>query len=152
MNQTNNSFFSKPFLISLFWKQNGYHKHGVFIHSLRVVYHVVRNKEWKMIASALLHDIGKPFVAYQKQEDLKCGDYSFTDHEEKSYLLIKNWGFVSDYTKKIVRYHYLIRDIKKHKIKDPNRSHDKKQIWDTLEPLIQADLTRFMVYDDLSKK
>lgn len=152
MNQTNNSFFSKPFIISLFWKQNGYHKHGVFIHSLRAVYYVVKNKEWKMISSALLHDIGKPFVAYQKKEDLKCGDYSFTDHEEKSYLLIKDLRFVSDYTKEIVRYHYLIRDIKKHETKEPARSLTKGQIWDKLDLQIQEDLARFMTYDDLAKK
>lgn len=152
MNQTNNSIFSQPFLISLFWKQNDYHKHGVFIHSLRVAYHVIKNKDLSMIGAAFLHDIGKPYVAYQKDDDFKRGIYSFTDHEEKSYLIIKDWKFVSEYTKNIVRYHYLIRDIEKHKVKNPNRSHDKKQIWDKLDRQMQDDLARFMIYDDAAKK
>lgn len=59
----------------------------------------------------------KPLVAYQKDEDKEFGKYSFTDHEERSYQLIKNWFFVSEYTKRIVRYHYLIRDIEKSKKK-----------------------------------
>jgi len=57
-----------------------------------------------MLLAGLLHDIGKPVVAYQKEEDIALGEYSFTDHEEMSYLIIKDWKFVSDYTKKLVRY------------------------------------------------
>ena len=146
-----NRVFSKPFLLTLFWKQNKYHRHGVLVHTLKVLYHTLINKDYKLLPSALLHDIGKPFVAYQDEEDVVTGEWSFTDHEEKSYQIIKNWNFISEYTKKIVRYHYLIRDIEKHKIKDPKRSAEKKRIWDSLDEDIQEDLRRFIGYDDLGK-
>ena len=146
-----NRVFSKPFLLTLFWKQNKYHRHGVLVHTLKVLYHTLKNKDYKLLPSALLHDIGKPFVAYQDEEDVKTGEWSFTDHEEKSYQIIKNWNFISEYTKKIVRYHYLIRDIEKHKTKDPKRSEEKKRIWDSLDEYMQEDLRRFIRYDDLGK-
>ena len=146
-----NKVFSKPFLLTLFWKQNKYHRHGVLVHTLKVLYHTLINKDYKLLPSALLHDIGKPFVAYQDEEDVITGEWSFTDHEEKSYQLIKNWKFVSEYTKQIVRYHYLIRDIEKHKTKGPKRSEEKKRIWDSLDEDVQEDLRRFIRYDDLGK-
>ncbi len=146
-----NKVFSKPFLLTLFFKQNKYHRHGVLVHTLKVLYHTVKNKDYKLLPSALLHDIGKPFVAYQDEEDVVTGEWSFTDHEEKSYQIIKNWNFISGYTKKMVRYHYLIRDIKKHKIEDPKRSAEKKMIWDSLDEDMQEDLRRFIRYDDLGK-
>lgn len=142
---------AKPFFISLFWKQNKHHKHGVLLHTLRVAYHVVKSRKYKMLPAALLHDIGKPFVAYQKEEDIATGEYSFTDHEEKSYQMIKEWRFVSDYTKIMVRYHYLIRDIDKHKTKDPDRSIAKKEIWESLSSQMQEDLKLFLHFDDLGK-
>lgn len=67
----------KFFFISLFWKQNKWHKHGVFIHTLRVVYYTFKGKEYRMIPAALLHDIGKPFVAYIREGEK---DLSFIDH------------------------------------------------------------------------
>lgn len=146
-----NSIFSKPFLKTLFWKQNSYHKHGVFMHTLRVVYHLLKKRKFKMLLAGLLHDIGKPVVAYQKEEDIALGEYSFTDHEEMSYLIIKDWKFVSDYTKKLVRYHYLIRDIEKHKRKDPKRSREKREIWNSLSESMRCDLSIFMRCDDLGK-
>ena len=79
------------------------------------------------------------------------GEYSFTDHEEKSYEIIKRWPFVSDYTKTLVRYHYLIRDIQKSETKDPERHTAKKAIWDRLDTGMQEDLKRFLKYDDLGK-
>ncbi len=151
MNTVHNGFFSKPFLRALFVVQNEWHQHGVFIHSLRVVYHIVQAGEYRFIAAGLLHDIGKPFVAYQKTKDIKYAQYSFTDHEEKSYQIIKNWPFLSEYTKMLVRYHYLIRDIKKHKISDPKRSEEKQKIWETLTKEFQQDLRKFMIFDDLGK-
>ena len=146
-----NNLSIKPFLKTLFWKQNGHHKHGVLIHTLRVTYYTFINRDYKMIPAASLHDIGKPVVAYQKEEDIPLGEYSFTDHEEKSYQIIKDWGFVSDYTKQLVRYHYLIRDIVKHKTKDPKRAQQKQKIWDSLTLETQKDLERFIKYDDLGK-
>ena len=146
-----NTLFTKPFLTTLLWKQNGHHKHGVFLHTMRVVYYTLINGDIKMIAAALLHDIGKPLVAYQKEEDIALKEYSFTDHEEKSYQVIKNWCCVSDYTKTLVRWHYLIRDISKHRVKDPKRYEEKKKIWDGLSPAMQTDLKQFLKYDDLAK-
>ena len=146
-----NPLFTKPFFKTLFWKQNKHHKHGVFLHTLRVTYHTLMHGDFKMVPAALLHDFGKPVVAYQKAEDILLNEYSFTDHEEKSYEIIKDWSLISDYTKKIVRYHYLIRDISKHKIKDPVRAEEKQKIWDNLSEEMQADLKRFLKYDDLGK-
>ena len=152
MNQTNNKIFSKPFLITLLYKQNKYHKHGVFMHTMKMVYHTIKNQDTKFILAALLHDIGKPVVAYQKEEDIAVGEWSFTDHEEKSFQIIKDWRFVSAYTKTLVRYHYLIRDIDKHKTKDPTRYEAKKKRWDSLDKALQNDLARLLKYDDLAKK
>ena len=121
------------------------------MHTLKVVYHIIKNKDFKLLPAGFLHDIGKPFVAYQDEEDILTGEWSFTDHEEKSYQIIKNWKFISEYTKQIVRYHYLIRDIKKHKTKDPKRSEEKQKIWDSLDKDMHEDLERFIKYDDLGK-
>ena len=152
MNQTNNSIFSKPFLKSLFFTQNKWHQHGVLFHTLRVIYYTLKAGDYKMLAAALLHDIGKPLVAYVKdEEDEKYDEYSFTDHEEVSYQIIKNWPFVSDYTKDIVRYHYLVRDIEKSKKEDLIRYAEKMDIWDSLDKKIKGDLVKFMKYDDLGK-
>jgi len=147
-----NRIFSKAFLDSLFFTQNKWHQHGVLLHTLRVVYYTLKHGDFKMLAAAFLHDIGKPFVAFKKdEEDFTFNEWSFTDHEEKSYQIIKNWPFISDYTKKIVRYHYLIRDMKKSKKEDSHRYIQKKQIWDSLDEELQADLYRFLQYDDLGK-
>ena len=146
-----NKITSRFFLYSLFWKQNKHHKHGVLVHTLRVVYYTIKNGDYKMVAAALLHDIGKPFVAYQKPEDVINKEFSFTNHEEISYQIIKNIPFISDYTKKLVRYHFLIRDIKKSKEKNPKRYKVKKRIYDKLDESFKQDLKRFLKYDDLGK-
>ena len=152
MNLTNNTFFSKEFLKSLFFIQNKWHQHGVLIHTLRVTYNILKAGDFKFCAAGLLHDIGKPFCAYKKDaEDMEFGEYSFSDHEEKSYQIIKNWFFISDYTKQIVRYHYLIRDLIKSKEEDLPRYESKKKIWDTLNSDIKKDLEKFLLYDDLGK-
>ena len=122
------------------------------MHTLKVAWYTLKAKDYKMIPAALLHDIGKPFSAYQKEEDIPLKEFSFTDHEEVSYQIIKDWGFISDYTKTIVRWHYLIRDIKKHKTKDPKRYQKKKAILESLSYETQEDLKRFLKYDDLGKK
>ena len=152
MNQTNNKIFSKPFLDSLFFTQNKWHQHGVLVHTLRVTYEALKAGDWKFFAAGLLHDIGKPFTAFKKDaEDYEYDEWSFTDHEERSYQIIKNWTFISDYTKQIVRYHYLIRDIKKSKTEDYERYLEKKAIWDSLDASMHRDLERFLVYDDRGK-
>lgn len=147
-----NKIFSRLFLGSLLWKQNKHHKHGVFLHTMRVTYYTLKHKEFKLFPAAIFHDVGKPFVAYEKEEDIALKEYSFTDHEEASYQIIKNWFFLSDYTKDMVRYHYLIRDIhlskKKGKIE---RYEEKKAIWETLSEEYKEDLRRFIQYDDLGK-
>jgi hypothetical protein len=148
-----NKIFSKAFLRSLFLKQNGYHKHGVFVHTLKVIFHLTVAKQWKMIPAAILHDIGKPFTAKQdKPEDVANDEYSFKNHEEISYQLIKNWWFISDYTKQLVRYHYLIRDINKSKERDEKRYKRLVKIWDKLSPEFISDLQIFLDADDKGKK
>ncbi len=152
MNKTNNKILSKPFLDSLFFTQNKWHQHGVLVHTLRVTYESLKAGDWKFFAAGLLHDIGKPFTAFKKDaEDYEYDEWSFTDHEERSYQIIKNWTFISDYTKRIVRYHYLIRDIKKSKTEDYERYLEKKAIWDSLDVSMHRDLERFLVYDDRGK-
>jgi hypothetical protein len=150
--QKENKIFSKPFLDSLFFTQNKWHQHGVLLHTLRVLYYTLKHGDFKMFAAALLHDIGKPFVAFKKdQEDWDFDEWSFTDHEEKSYQIIKKWPFLSDYTKKLVRYHYLIRDMRKSKKEEPSRYDRKKVIWERLDDAFKEDLERFLRYDDLGK-
>ena len=136
----------------MFIVQNKWHQHGVLVHTLRVVYYTLKAKEYKMLAAALLHDVGKPFVAFVKDdEDREFREYSFTDHEERSYQIIKNWPFVSEYTKNLVRYHYLIRDIKKSKTEDFKRYEVKKKIWDSLDEAMHRDLEKFLSFDDVGK-
>ena len=147
-----NSILSKPFLKSLFFTQNKWHQHGVFLHTLRVVYYTIKARDFRLICAAFLHDIGKPFTAFIKDdEDIKYNEYSFTDHEEVSYQIIKNWFFISEFTKNIVRYHYLIRDIKKSKTEDKQRYEIKKAIWENLDNEMKKELERFLLYDDLGK-
>jgi len=152
LSEINNKIWSKPFLDSLFFTQNKWHQHGVFIHTLRVTYYAVSAEGFKFLFAGLLHDIGKPFTAFKKdEEDFEFNEWSFTDHEERSYQIIKNWFFISDYTKKIVRYHYLIRDIKKSKTENYERYLQKEAIWRGLDADMQEDLRRFLIYDDLGK-
>jgi len=147
-----NSILSIPFFNSLFFVQNEWHQHGVFLHTLRVTYYTIKAKDYKLIPAALLHDIGKPFCAFKKDEDdVKYGEYSFTDHEEASYQIIKDSSFISQYTKDIVRYHYLIRDIKKSKKENYERHKLKKAIWDSLSDEMHKELERFLLYDDKGK-
>jgi len=147
-----NSILSIPFLKSLFLIQNEWHQHGVFLHTLRVTYYTIKAKDFRLISAALLHDIGKPFSAFKKDEDdMIYGEYSFTNHEEVSYQIIKNWSFISEYTKDIVRYHYLIRDIKKSKKENYKRYEVKKAIWESLSDEMHEELERFLLYDDQGK-
>jgi predicted HD phosphohydrolase len=152
MSLIKNKIFSKAFLDSLLFTQNKWHQHGVLVHTLRVFYYTLKAGAYKMLAAALLHDIGKPFVAFKKdQEDEEFDEWSFTDHEEASYQIIKNWPFLSKYTKDLVRYHYLIRDIKKSKEEDSKRYAQKRAIWERLDTDFKKDLEQFLEYDDLGK-
>ena len=147
-----NSFFSKPYILSLFFIQNKWHQHGVLVHTLRVFYYTLKHGEYKLLVAALLHDLGKPSSAFVKdEEDIEFGEYSFTDHEERSYQIIKNWPFISEYTKRIVRYHYLIRDIKKSYTEDKSRYDIKIKIWNSLSSDLKKDVELFMKFDDLGK-
>lgn len=152
MNEVNNKIFSYAFLDSLFFTQNKWHQHGVFLHTLRVTYYTLKGGGFKFLAAGLLHDVGKPFSAFKKDdEDYEFNEWSFTDHEEKSYQIIKNWPFVSEYTKNIVRYHYLIRDIRKSKKENLERYAQKQAIWDSLDDEMHKDLHQFLEYDDRGK-
>jgi predicted HD phosphohydrolase len=153
LNQTDNSIFSKIFWKTLLIKQNKYHRYGVLGHSLKVVFSPFKDKKYRFIPAGFLHDIGKPFVAYQKENDIIQDEYSFTDHEEKSYQIIKNWFFLSDWTKNIVRYHYLIMDIEKStRKKNFTRLERLQKSWDSLDDDFISDLEIFFKYDNLGKK
>jgi HD superfamily phosphohydrolase len=141
----------KTLLITTFWKQNSFHAHGVYFHTLRVTYEVIKARQWKMIAAGLLHDLGKPHSAHQKPEDIINNEYSFTDHEELSYVFIKNWPFISDYTKNLVRYHYLIRRMSKAKKKGLAEYTTLKSTYDGFSEDFKKDLSIFLRCDDLGK-
>ena len=74
----------KEFFITLFIKQNKWHRFGILVHTLAVAFHVFKAKKYSMLSAAFLHDIGKPYVAYQTKEDKITGEYSFHHHEEAS--------------------------------------------------------------------
>ena len=150
--EINNRFFSVPFLRSLFFMQNKWHQHGILVHTLRVTYYTLKAGQFRMFMAALLHDVGKPFTAFVKdEEDEIYGEYSFTDHEERSYQIIKNWPCISEYTKNLVRYHCLIRDIKKSATENPPRYAEKTKIWDSLDENMHEELRIFLEFDDLGK-
>ena len=68
-NLIKNKILSIPFLKSLFLIQNEWHQHGVLLHTLRVTYYTIKAKDYKLIPAALLHDVGKPFSAFKRDED-----------------------------------------------------------------------------------
>jgi hypothetical protein len=142
----------KFFFITLFFRQNNYHKYGVLLHTLKVLYGVLKAKDYRFITVALLHDIGKPFVAYQKPSDKLNKIYSFTAHEEKSYNIIKNIPFISSWTKDIVRYHFLIIDMKRKKENNEVEGYLKlEKIWNSLSGDFKQDLEIFLKYDNFGK-
>ena len=143
----------KEFFITLCCIQNKWHRYGVFRHTMMVVYHALKAKQYKMIAAGFLHDIGKPLVAYQDEEDIEVGEYSFTNHEEVSYQIIKNWFFISSYTKNLVRYHYLVRGMANAKRKEQFGKYNRmKRSYDNLDVEFIKDLEFFLIFDDLAKK
>ncbi len=141
-----NEDYRKPFKffwITLLFKQNHYHKFGVLLHTLKVVYAVIQAKDYRFLAAAFLHDIGKPFVAYQRPQDKVQGIYKFTAHEEKSYEIIKKWPFISNWTKQIVRYHFVIIDMKRNPLLE--------ETWSKFDTKFQEDLQIFLKYDNFGK-
>ena len=143
---------TKTFFITLFIKQNSHHRYGVLLHTLALVAHIIRARRFKMLLAALLHDIGKPLVAFQDANDIRNDEYSFLNHEEISYQLIKRWP-ISDYTKNLVRYHYLIRGMSKALEKNNvSRYQRQKRLYDRLDEDFKRDLAFFMCCDDLAKK
>ena len=150
-----NTIYSKNFWKSLLYRQNDHHRYGVFRHTVMVAYHLFKMKQYKMMTAGLLHDIGKPFTAKADAKDLARGrgELSFTNHEELSYQIIKRWGFISEYTKLIVRHHYLIRGMSKAKQKGQLEKHRRLQrVWQGLNDKMKEDLAIFLKADDLAKK
>ena len=119
---------------------------------MRVTYYCIKGGDYRFIACGLLHDVGKPFSAYQDEGDVIDGTYSFTNHEELSYQIIKKWKFLSSYSKDLVRYHYLIRDMKKSKKKGKIARYKRlMRTWDSLDEDFKKDLSQFLTYDDQGK-
>lgn len=143
----------KEFFITLLFKQNNHHKHSVLVHTLKLFYLALKDKHYDMLAAALLHDIGKPLIAYQDEKDKTIGEYSFHNHEEISYQLVKKWSFLSHKTKDLIRYHYMIRGMQKAKGKKQLGKYNRmKRRWDKLSQNEQESVALFMRYDDLAKK
>ena len=141
----------KEFYITLFIKQNKWHRFGVLLHTLAVVFHIFKAKKYKMIPAAFLHDIGKSYVAFQDEKDKITNEYSFHNHEEISYHIIKNYR-VCEYTKKLVRYHYLLRGMQKALEKNHMARYSRmKRAYDRLDEDFIYDLKLFMKFDDLGK-
>lgn len=147
-----NAIFSKSFLITLFLKQNKHHQHSVLGHTLKVAYSAIKMKHYRFIIPALFHDVGKPYSAYQDAGDKLDGTYSFTNHEELSWHIVKRWVFLSDWTKDVIRYHYLVRDMhlceKRGKVARLKRIQKR---WDKLSPELREDLKLFLRIDDAGK-
>ena len=49
-----NTLFTKSFFKTLLWKQNKYHRHGVFLHTMRVVYYALINGDLKMLLNIII--------------------------------------------------------------------------------------------------
>ena len=136
---------------SFLYRQNEWHAHGVFLHTVKVTYYAVFKGGFKYLACALLHDVGKPITAFQNPEDIEKDIYSFTDHEERSYQIIKDWPLISDWTKLMVRHHYLIRSMSKEKDRNPDLYVEKRAAWESLPEELKVELAKFLKYDDLGK-
>ena len=148
----NNNIISKIFWITLLFRQNKWHRYGVLLHTLKVVFAVIKSGDYRFFGTALFHDVGKPFVAYQDEEDVLVNEYSFTDHEEKSYQIVKNWFFLSPWTKDMIRYHYIIRDMKNSKKKGNFKRFVRlEEAWKTFDDEFIKDLEQFLIYDDYGK-
>jgi len=149
-----NNFLNKNFLKALFVSQNRHHRFGVLGHTIAVTYHTLKARDFKFFIPALLHDIGKMGVAYQDEKDIRegLGELSFTNHEELGYQIVKDWTFITDYHKLIIRHHYLIRGMAKARKKGQMPKYRRlKRIWDGLDDEMKQDLADFLRYDDAGK-
>lgn len=143
----------KEFFITLFIKQNNYHRYGVLGHTLKLFWLLLKDKHYDKLTAALLHDTGKPLIAYQDEKDKTTGEYSFHNHEEISYQVVKRWKFLSTETKNLIRYHYMIRGMQKAKEKNQLGKYNRmKRTWDKLDTPQKESIALFMRYDDLAKK
>jgi predicted HD phosphohydrolase len=142
--KSKNSIFSKVFWITLFIKQNKYHNHGVFVHTLKVCFCAIKAKQYHLIVSSLLHDIGKPVMAYQDDEDILVDEYSFTHHEQKSYQMIKYIPFLSQTTRNIIRYHNVVRMC-------GNGDEEYIKLMATFDTHLQNELKLFAKFDVCGK-
>ena len=143
----------KEFFITLFIKQNKWHKFSTLGHTLKLIKLAIKAKRYNMITACILHDIAKPLCAFQDNIDKENGTYSFTNHEELGYQIIKDWSCVSDYTKNLVRYHYLIRGMSKALEKNKiGRYNRMKRQYDGLDEAMIKDLKIFLALDDGAKK
>ncbi len=150
-----NTILNKNYWKSLLYRQNDHHRYGVFRHSIMVGYHLFRAKEYRLIPASIFHDFGKPFTAKPDAKDIQRGrgEMSFTNHEELSYQIIKEWRLLSAYTKEVVRHHYLIRGMAKAKQKGQDAKYRRlKRVWDGLSDELKDDLAIFLKADDLAKK
>lgn len=143
----------REFFITAFIKQNKWHKFSTIGHTAKLVKLAYKSKNYKMIPACILHDIAKPLCAFQDEKDKINDSYSFTNHEELGYQIIKDWSFVSDYTKDLVRYHYLIRGMQKAKEKGKIGKYNRmKRQYDKLDSTMIKDLKIFLALDDGAKK
>ncbi len=143
----------KEFFITLFIKQNQWHKHSVLVHTLKLAYLAYKAKRYDYIVPALLHDIAKPLTAIQDEQDVIRGTYSFPNHEELGYQIIKDCRFISERTKNLVRYHYLLRGLQKAQQKKQTAKFKRlARQFDKLDTKFIHDLRRFQALDDKAKR
>lgn len=144
--------FRKEFFITSFWKQNKWHRHGVFIHTVRLIYQCIINRKYSYIPAAILHDIGKPIIAHQTEKDKINKEYSFTNHEEISYRMICKYSFISNFTKYLVRYHYIHRAIDKSLRKGNFKKYARlEKKYKKINPILISHLQTFQELDDIAK-
>jgi hypothetical protein len=153
----------KIFFTTLFIRQNQYHKYSVLRHTLAVAYESIKAKQYRFIIPALLHDVGKPVVAFQDERDKVLNTFSFTGHEEKSFLMIQHIPFFSHKTKMLVRHHYLITgmatDLRKagknrdegDDVKFMKSYQSRRDIWDSFDDDFKKELMLFKIFDDNGK-
>lgn len=130
------------------------------MHTLKVFW-LALVSESKFCAAALFHDIGKPLVATLDEDGY---DYSFTNHEERSYQIVKNWPFISEFTKDLIRHHYITRRIERdsERLKEGKNSsngdlvtqegiNEMIKTYNSFSREFKMDLKKFKVLDDKAK-